>query len=121
MRINIRAISFKLTHAIGSHAKRQAGRLLDSIPGSAARATVSLDDVNGQRGGIDKSCRITLRAPRVGTIMAEAVDRDLYSAINRACARLRSALRRRMERRGQGQRRAARRHAAASPVLPAMI
>jgi hypothetical protein len=60
------------------------GRFTSRLRKVSARVT----DVNGPRGGIDKSCVITLhldRSPR--PIVIEDVDADPMMAIDRACDR----------------------------------
>ena len=56
------------------------------------RARVHLDDVNGPRGGVDKRCRIELRAaagePVVVTSMATSWRRALDAALGRAARAL---------------------------------
>jgi ribosome-associated translation inhibitor RaiA len=51
-------------------------------------------DINGERGGADKACRIALHSWTLGNACVEAVDHDLYRAIHKASAKLRESLRR---------------------------
>lgn len=47
-----------------------------------------VSDVNADRGGIDKHCRITARIERGGALMSEAVDTMVETAVDRAADRL---------------------------------
>lgn len=53
-----------------------------------ARVVVSLDDVNGPRGGIDKACRIVVRLKNGGDVVASVEDVDWEVAIDRATTRI---------------------------------
>lgn len=60
---------------------------------------VQLLDVNGERGCAGKACRIVVWLNSRGSVIVEAVDRDLYTSIAAASAKLRVALGRRLGRR----------------------
>lgn len=51
------------------------------------RARVRLSDMNGPRGGVDKQCRVELKAGRSGSIVVTAVAGDWRSALDIALAR----------------------------------
>jgi hypothetical protein len=51
------------------------------------RARISLSDVNGPRGGVDKRCRIELRTHRAGDVQVTALARDWRTALESALAR----------------------------------
>jgi len=96
MIIDTRAIGFGLTEAILRHVESRVESALGFAAGHVVRATVRLDDVNGQNhGGPDKRCRIVAVLRRHGrTVTAEAVHADLYAAIDQAAHRAREAARR---------------------------
>src|SRR5688572_19150419 len=99
--MDVCALNFKLTTAIERHVKDRI-RLALGVAGVAAAvagAMVRLRDINGDRGGVDKACRIVVWLRGRGAIVVEAVDRVLYAAIDAAAARLREAARRRLRRR----------------------
>ena len=94
MVIDTRAIGFALTEAILRHAEARVESALGFTARHVPRVTVRLDDVNGQgHGGADKRCRIvaTLGGRSHRTLAAEAVDADLYAAIDAAAAKARHA------------------------------
>jgi putative sigma-54 modulation protein len=65
---------------------------------------VRLGDVNGPRGGIDKTCAITVSVPALGVVFARAKGVDAYATIDRAASRVRAALARRLSRRRDDRR-----------------
>lgn len=69
---------------------------------------VLLRDVNGPRGGIDKSCKITATLNRGGTLEIEEKRGNFVAAIRAAAKRLRGVLTRRIG--GKTIRRPFRRH-----------
>jgi ribosome-associated translation inhibitor RaiA len=60
---------------------------------------VRLRDVNGPRGGVDMGCRVVVWLRGRKAVIVDAVDRDLYAAVDLAAAKLREAVRRRLKRR----------------------
>jgi ribosome-associated translation inhibitor RaiA len=61
---------------------------LDRFAERIARVRVVLDDVNGPRGGVDKSCRIEVHLPGRRAVRAAVVDADAYAAIGAAAHRV---------------------------------
>ncbi len=54
--------------------------------------SVHLEDVNGQRGGIDKQCRVLVNLKGGKTVKIEDIDVDFVAAINRAADRASQAV-----------------------------
>jgi ribosome-associated translation inhibitor RaiA len=52
-----------------------------------SKATVSLSDINGPRGGLDKRCQVELQVSREKTVVATSIARDWRGAIDLALAR----------------------------------
>lgn len=63
------------------------------------KATVTLTDTNGPKGGIDKSCRILVRMRGLGEIVADVVDSEWEVAVDRATTRIGHSVSRSLERR----------------------
>ncbi len=99
MQMDIHAQPFELTRALEQHVTQRVEQAIGTASRSFRVIMVRLLDVNGERRGVDMACRIVawLRLDR--TVMVEAVDRDLYAAIDAASLKLRVALRRRLSRR----------------------
>lgn len=51
------------------------------------RATVTLSDVNGPRGGIDKRCHVELKTGNRGSVVVTSMAHDWRSALEQALAR----------------------------------
>ena len=88
MRIIVKSHGFSVSDAIRTHVERRIffslGRFADQI----SVVNVRLDDVNGPRNGIDKRCRVQVKSARLGGLMNEDIDVDLYVAVNRATERV---------------------------------
>ncbi len=59
------------------------GRLRTVVP----RARLSLTDINGPRGGVDKQCRLALSTEGAGAVVITAVATDWRTALDSALAR----------------------------------
>ena len=98
MRMEIRGRNLWLTPALLDHVERRVRDALGRYRARVGRVTVRLFDANGDRGGIDKQCRIVVQTGPGNAIVVEDVDTDLYAAVTRAAARAADGLRRRLER-----------------------
>ena len=92
MQVDIQARPFKLTggirHAVKNSLKPMQKRFGDVMH----KIQVRLDDINGQRGGIDKQCLIVVDAGHRQTVVARALTDDLYQSISIAGHRAERAL-----------------------------
>ena len=62
------------------------------------RAEISLSDINGPRGGVDKRCRVELRTHSAGTVQVTALARDWRTALESALERAGRVLLRQLRR-----------------------
>jgi putative sigma-54 modulation protein len=115
MTLNTRAIGFDLTDAIRRHVESRLGAALSPFAGRFLRVTTRLDDVNANRGGIDKRCSAIVTLPGRAPVLAEATHEDLYTAIDEVAARIRRSLKR-IVKRGMRLRRRPRRVAAPATI-----
>lgn len=69
------------------------------------RMVIRLSDVNGRRGGVDKSCSVELIWVRGDPVIAEATDSDPYVAVDLAASKLKRAVLRISRRRWEKPRR----------------
>jgi putative sigma-54 modulation protein len=99
MNMNASALDFSLTPAIERHIENRVALALQHAARSINSVAVRLHDINGTRGGVDKSCRIVALLRDRATVVVEAVDRDLYAAVDAAATKLKEAVRRRTRRR----------------------
>jgi ribosomal subunit interface protein len=98
MKLDIRSQGLPPPSTFQDHAERRLsfalGRLLR---GRAAHVSLMLTDQNGPRGGVDKDCRVVLRAGET-VIVTHARDADVFTAIDLAARRLAHALSRHIDR-----------------------
>ena len=98
MLIDVRAIGFGLTDALQRYVEHRVESALRPLAHHVMKATVRLEDVNAGRGGVDKRCGVTVALRRNRTVIAEAVNVDMYAAIDAAVTRARNAVVRRLTR-----------------------
>jgi putative sigma-54 modulation protein len=91
MRLDIRCRRLTPTPALLEYVARRLRFALGRFDHELRRVTVRLGDINGPRGGVDKSCRVQLHAAG-RSIAIEDCDPDLYVAIDRAAERARRAV-----------------------------
>ena len=68
--------------------ERKLRRSLDRFGHRIESVVIFLRDVNGPRGGVDKACRVLVKARGCGAAVAWVVDPNWYAAIDRATARV---------------------------------
>lgn len=98
MQIQIHTHQFDLTDAIKQHIERGVGFTLGWSPEGLQKIHFRLSDINGPRGGIDKSCQIVLTFKGKKNLVVEDVQSDLYLAIDRALERASRSLSRQLAR-----------------------
>ena len=95
MQITIQAHGFPLTDSLEKHIQDRIRFTFSRVTNRVRRVVVTLSDINGPRGGVDKRCLIEVRIDRLFSIVIQDVQNDLYIAIDRAAGRAaRSVLRR---------------------------
>ena len=107
--MDLSALNFEVTDAIERRVSRRIGAAIGRASRSVTGTMVRLRDVNGTRGGVDKACRAMAWVRGRGAVVLDAVDRDLYAAVDAAAAKLGKALRRHVRRRRTLRREHARR------------
>ncbi|HEY0061089.1 MAG TPA: HPF/RaiA family ribosome-associated protein [Telluria sp.] len=98
MRIVIQANGFVLTAALRNYTEQRLTQALGWTQARLSKLAVSLSDINGPRGGIDKRCKIQLQLSGGAAVVIEDTEADLYHAIDRASGRAEQALARRVGR-----------------------
>ena len=109
MLIDTRAIDFALTYAIQRHVESRVEAALGAVARWVVGVTARLEDINADRGGIDKRCRLVAALRRRGVVVAEATHADLYAAVDEAAARIRRSATRAVTRRMPRERKEPRR------------
>lgn len=87
MNIEIRTRGFSLTAGLRGHVERRLDYALDRYRERISRLRVVIADVNGPRGGADKSCRLEVGLRGGGVVRVAALDADAYAAIGQAAHR----------------------------------
>ncbi len=87
MQVDIICRDFPITEFIRYHVDERLSRLLAWNRRRIERVRVTLGDLNGPRGGVDKFCHITVDLRSGHTVRVEQTALDLYDAITRCVAR----------------------------------
>jgi putative sigma-54 modulation protein len=98
MRLTIQANGFLLTQALRAHTEQRLATALGWARQHLRKLAVSLSDINGPRGGVDKRCQIKVMLETGREVIIEDVEADLYVAINRAAERADRAIVRQIQR-----------------------
>ena len=98
MQLDIQTNGFSLTEALKSYTTNRMQFVLNRNDSYVTRVRIWLADINGPRGGVDKSCQIELKLMGQNTIVIEDIKADLYLAIDRATERCMRTLSRRLAR-----------------------
>lgn len=98
MRLTIHANGFLLTEALRTHTEQRIAIALGWASQHMCKLAVSLSDINGPRGGVDKRCRIHVQLGAGRKVIIEDTEDDLYAAINRAAERADRAVLRQIQR-----------------------
>jgi hypothetical protein len=87
MQIEIQTFRLALAPEQREQIRRRASFALSRLRARIARIEVRLSDINGQRGGVDKQCRVRVVMTHGPTAVVEDLDADLPTLIDRALAR----------------------------------
>src|SRR5512147_2384561 len=99
MRIELRGRAGIRSQAVRGYTERRLRFALGRFATRIERLTARVADVNGPRGGVDKTCQVVVTLASGGELRIEERDRDLYVAVDRASERLGRCLARELERR----------------------
>ena len=97
MKIGIQCRGFSITSAIAERVRNRLDFLLGRGFNRLRRVDVTLSDLNGPRGGVDKRCLIKVSIDGLRPVVVEDIQSDLYRAIDRAAGRASRTVLRRME------------------------
>jgi|CXWL01.1.fsa_nt_gi ribosome-associated translation inhibitor RaiA len=84
MEIEVRARHITLNDELRLHVMRRMHFALGRFDHGVRRARVRLEDLNGPKGGVDMRCSLELFVNGQKPCVAQAVDADLFAAIDRA-------------------------------------
>jgi len=98
--LHIRIHDFELLDAVRAYMNRTLQTSLQRFAGRVRNVRITLQDVNGPRGGVDKSCRIQAQLfPSRRWVMHEVREADAFAAITVALQRMKHTVRKAFERR----------------------
>ena len=102
---NIVGTNIPLSDSIRSHIEERLSPVIDRFETELTALSVRFGDCNGDKGGVDKQCRIEAVVGHAGHVVAEETNRDMYAAIDVAADRLMRAISHKVDRRQQLRRR----------------
>jgi ribosomal subunit interface protein len=101
MKVLMRGVHLSLTDGLKAYVQEHLvdhiERLCDDQ--EASEIDISLVDINGPKGGVDKECRVTVRLPGLSAMHVTETAETLHQAIDAARDRMETALKRTLERR----------------------
>ena len=97
--LQLRTQNGEIALELREHVERHLGFALGRFGGRVGLVTVSLEDLNGLRGGLDQHSRIEIGLLPSGKVMAEATDVEVVAAVNRAAERIARRVRNELDRR----------------------
>ncbi len=95
---------FDLTEGIRTHTHDRLFAALDQHAGRGVQVAVKLRDLNGPRGGVDKSCEARVRIGGIDDITVTKTSDDLYRAISETAEAVKRAAGRAVNRTKPGHR-----------------
>lgn len=87
MQMEMRTLNFTLSDDLKDDIERRLRSSLGRIAGQIDRLRISISDVNGPRGGVDKRCLIAVALVPRGTIMVESSGSNPVALITDAVKR----------------------------------
>ncbi len=98
MRVKLTTRYLPLTRDLEDYVQRRLDFAVGSRYDQVRRISVTLSDVNGPRGGVDKRCQIIVKISGQPDLVVEDTQADLTVAIDRAASRVSRTLARRISR-----------------------
>jgi putative sigma-54 modulation protein len=100
MKVLMRGVHLSLSDGLKAyvqeHLVSHIERLFDD---EAAEIDISLVDINGPKGGVDKECRVTMRLPGLAALHITEASETLHQAVDASRDRLEKTLKRTLEKR----------------------
>jgi len=98
MKIDIRGHRIELTEALRAHIERRLQFALGQFGARVTAVTVTVEDLNGPRGGVDKQCRITVVLVSTSHLRVEVLGTEITAAVDQAADHLARVIAREFER-----------------------
>ena len=97
MRIEIQATNFRLKPKARSFLLKRLNYAFRRTSDFVQLISMRLSDVNGPRGGVDKSCLVRIRMPGQSDVVVENTETNLNLAVHSAIRRARRSVLRQMK------------------------
>lgn len=98
MNLEIRGRNLTVSDALREHCETRLHFALGRFSDQVTRISVRLMDQNGPRGGVDKSCQLTVHLRKARSIHIEDVNENLFAAVAEAADRASHAVARELSR-----------------------
>lgn len=98
MKIDVRFRGIAASEALREHTVRRIHFQLSRFNGEVGSVVVSIMDINGPKGGVDKRCQVTARGRAFPPVTIEELNADPYSAVDVAIGRAARTVMRGLER-----------------------
>jgi ribosomal subunit interface protein len=108
MQLIVRGRGFHVSPALREHSVQRVDRALSPFTEHVASAELVFTDLNGPRGGLGQSCRVSVGLSDGTKLMVQSLDTDFYAASSDAATRLGYLVRRELEKIRSLERRARR-------------
>jgi len=83
MQFEIRGRDINISQVLRDYIERRLRFALDRFAGRIRQVHVTLGDLNGPRGGIDKCCKLAISLDRSSTIVVESQASNACAAVDR--------------------------------------
>jgi len=118
MSINIQARGFRLTSALRDYVSNKLEKVAQRYRHQVPKIAVTLQDINGPRGGEDMRCKILLTIDGQRSVVVQETADDMYDAIAVATSRAAWVVNRQFERLQDKKRKIFNRHQVAEFGTP---
>ena len=88
MNLRVKSRGFKLTRALYNRVNNKLDRIFSRYGDQIRGAEVTLQDVNGPKGGEDMKCLVTIKLNKSKSIVVQEQAANLYDAINMCAQRI---------------------------------
>lgn len=100
MKVLLRGVHLNLTDALKAYVDEHLVSHIERyVDDEASEIDISLVDINGPKGGVDKECRVTVRLPNLPSVHVTETSETLFQAIDASRDRLEKTIKRTLEKR----------------------
>lgn len=98
MQIEIWGREIQMSERLHDHIERRVHFALERFAERIRKVRVQVRDLNGPRGGVDKSCQLVISLVPAATVVLETRDSNIYAAIDCLAGRAATSVVRRLKR-----------------------